>query len=198
MDKSYNSLNIAYTSSTSSTPEWYFSKETQTKVAKEILSGLKINENITHERVMLLDPKGVLLAFTTKDIAISTAEAEDFVAVELREEEGESVVQLIDFNNDIRLMRKFGLRAKKRPWLFNFSNKIGTSELCDAWPRSSNKEHSSISEHPILSDHESHFEIHRCSINKDGKIVRYRMSKLAERKDFICIEPNEDILKEFL
>ena len=198
MVKMNDNLRLAYTSSTSSTPEWYFSRETQTIVAKELFSGLKINENISNERVMLLDPNGVLLASTTKDLAISAAEAEDFVAVELRVQEGESVVQLMDFNNDIRMVKKFGLRTKKRPWLFNFSNKVGSSEICDAWPRSSNKEHNSLSEHPVLLEHKSHSEEYKCSINKDGKIVGYRMSKLAEREDWICIEPNEDILMEAL
>ena len=196
IENSENNKIIAYTSSASSSPEWYFSKETQAKVAFEKFSGLKINEYISNERVLLLDPKGVPLSTTTKELAMKAAEIEDFVAVEIREQEGESVVQLMDLNNDLRMLKKFGLRTKKRPWLFNFSKKIGSSEVCDAWPRSSEREHSSVSEYPILAKHESHSAIHKCSINKNGNIVGYRQSKLAERTDFICIEPNEDIFQE--
>ena len=198
IENSKNKKVIAYTSSASSSPEWYFSQETQAKVAFEKFSGLKINEYISNERVLLLDPKGIPLSSTTKELAIKAAEIEDFVAVEIREQEGESVVQLMDLNNDQRMLKKFGLRTKKRPWLFNFSNKIGSSEVCDAWPRSSDKEHSSVSEYPVLTEHKSHSAIHKCSINKNGNIVGYRQSKLAERSDFICIEPNEEILKDVL
>ena len=49
-------------------------QETQAKVAFEKFSGLKINEYISNERVLLLDPKGIPLSSTTKELAIKAAE----------------------------------------------------------------------------------------------------------------------------
>jgi hypothetical protein len=197
MNKNQNTI-ISYTSEAPTTATWYFSSERQAEVASEEFSNLKINEKITHDRVLLLDPYGKPIANTSKQNAINSADEIGFVAVEVNTSENESTVRLWDMQNEHIMKKKLGLRTKRRPWIYDIEKKIAGSEVCDAWPRSSEKEHQSISQHKVLTEHKDHTSIHKCSINKPGNIVGYRMSKIPDNDEKICTEPNTNLLNEIL
>lgn len=183
---------ISYTSESETSPVWYFYSEPKSKVSYEYFQ-MKVNEYISFDRVLLLDPNGILLQTTNKATAIAIAEEIKHLAVEIKVTDNESVVQLM---SDPRIDRKLGLRTKRRPWIFDMEGKIGNSEVYDAWPRSSEKEHASISQHKVILEHPDHSEIHNCNINVKGNIVNYRISNKPRLKDKICIEPDQNILKE--
>ena len=78
------------------------------------------------------------------------------------------------------MVKKFGLRTKNVHGYLIFQIKLKFPEICDALPRSSNKEHNSLVRTSSLL-HKSHSEEQNTN-QQYRKKFGYRMSKLAEEK----------------
>jgi len=197
MNKTKIQEQINFISTKNTGPCWYtsptiFADAVQIAVDERI----NIDENITFERVMLLDTLGKPIPCTSKKDAIDQANQLGLTAYEVSTRENESLVRLYDLRGDIQITNKLGLLTKdERPWIFDMDKKVGSSISYDAWPRSSKKESKKMGGTKVVYDHPSHKNLHKCRLNLDGQIVGYRLPKIPDK--FICLEPVKDIFENF-
>ena len=190
---SYFEQLVEYSESEQNTPSWYrYSENRDLVFTEEVSKQLRVNTQITYDDVKLHDTNQLLIKYCSKEEAIKEAKKINCDAIEVKIEDGLSIVYMDNILKDIRFERKIALRVKARPWLVDFSKKINSSENYDAWPRSSKKEHQSIQQHSILKDHKKHE--HGCDINLDGNIVNFRISKNLRQGRFICKELDNEII----
>lgn len=190
---SYFDKLLEYSQGEQNIPSWYrFSENRDVVTLEENSNLLKINTQITYNDVFLHDTNRRPIEYCSKEQAIRRAKEINGDAIELDTRDGLSIVYLDTRLKDIRFERKIALRVKSRPWLVDFSKKINSSANYDSWPRSSKKEYNSIQQHSVLTDHEKHD--HKCEINLDGNIVRYRQSRNPSQGRFICNELDEEVI----
>ena len=200
-DKKENIEN--YLTLLSSKFSWYFWGQSREKTIKEF-KDININFNIKSDDVEVFQTTALEISHgihpLEKVIRIAkTHESRDVVQISSTEN-GIPQVILAKFESLRELyFPEIGLYSKPRPWIVNKSDnkQIGIKVAYDGVPRSSKAtEEDFTNEDDIF--HKNHKEHHKCSLNKDGRVIKkYRKSISVKEKNYICEEVDSSFLSEF-